>query len=173
MMINFSNIHDHTIPLKEFYLKWRFTDENFDAFPEHHLNLLKPLDKEASNFLSHFINDANLHEQFPFKYDFFRVIDKVDILNGNKPEIKKWLYQRGLPFKKSVYLSWEPNLAMIVPWKSLIKYYDSFYYESSDDLTVIDDSLNWALLFHHEGVIYFGTNQRFVPGESFSEIDCP
>jgi hypothetical protein len=131
------------------------------------------LDKEASNFLWNFINDTNLHEQIPFKHNFFRVVDKVDISNGNKSDIKKWLYERGIAFKTSVYVSWQPDVAMIVPWKILIKYYDSFYYESSDDLTVIDNSLNWALLFHDEGMIYFGTNQRFVPGEPLSEMDCP
>lgn len=55
----------------------------------------------------------------------------------------------------------------------MIKYWDLFYYGSSDDLTIIDDSLNWALLFHHEGVIYFGTNQDFVPDDPFPEIDYP
>ena len=173
MKTDFTNISNHTTPLKDFQLKWRFTEENFDAFSDQHLDLLKPLDKEASNFLWHFMDDTNLHEQIPFKHDFFRVVDKFDILNGNKSEIKKWLYQRGIPFKKSVYLSWGPDVAMIVPWKILIKYWDLFYYESSDDLTVIDDSLNWALLFHHEGVIYFGTNEDFVPGDLFPEIDYP
>ncbi len=47
---------------------------------------------------------------------------------------------------------------MIVPWKMLVKYFDDFYYGVSDDLTIIDDYMNWALFFHHEGQIYFGTN---------------
>jgi len=113
-----------------------------------------------------------LHEQIPFKHNFFRVVDKVDISNGNKLDIKKWLYERGIAFKTSVCLSWQPDVAMIVPWKILVKYYDSFYYESSDDLTVIDNSLNWALLFHHEGVIYFGTNAHSAPGNRFRRSIC-
>jgi hypothetical protein len=54
---------------------------------------------------------------------------------------------------------------MIVPWKLLIKYFDSFYYPSSDDLTVIDQSLNWALIFMHYDEVYFGTNKDFVAKE--------
>ena len=80
----------------------------------------------------------------------FQTIDKAKILENNENEIKKWLYQRGIPFDKQVFLSWEQTKGMIVPWKIFIKYFDSFYYGSSDDLTIIDQSLNWSLLFYHE-----------------------
>ena len=57
---------------------------------------------------------------------------------------------------------------MIVPWKLLIKYFDDFDY--ADDLTVIDQSLNWAMLFFHEGTIYFGSNEKY---EQDSNLDEP
>ena len=57
------------------------------------------------------------------------------------------------------------------PWKIFIKYFDSFYYPGSDDLTVCDESLQWALLFYHEDEIYFGTNKDFKPSDSFADID--
>ena len=60
---------------------------------------------------------------------------------------------------------------MIVPWKILIKYFDDFFYGGSDDLTVIDKSLNWALLFHHESEIYFGSNEKYNLSGSFNDID--
>ncbi len=60
-----------------------------------------------------------------------------------------------MPFNKNVFLSWQPEDAMIVPWKLLIKYFDSFYY-GGDDLTIIDESLNWSILFYHEDEVYFG-----------------
>lgn len=60
---------------------------------------------------------------------------------------------------------------MIVSWKLLVKYFDSFYYSVSDDLTVIDQSLTWALLFYHEDEIYFGTNKDFQPSEFFADVD--
>jgi hypothetical protein len=60
---------------------------------------------------------------------------------------------------------------MIIPWKLLIKYFDSFYYSSADDLTVIDQSLAWALQFYHEGEIYFRTNKDFKPSEAFTGND--
>jgi hypothetical protein len=171
MTVNFDNILEHVIPLDDFQLKWRFTEGNYDIFPDQHLEQLKPLDKIASQFLWDYISQTNLHEDIPFKKDFFRTIDKAKIVDGNKKEIKKWLYQRGLPFDKPVFLSWDSKNSMIVPWKILIKYFDSFYYPSSDDLTVVDQSLNWALLFYHEDEIYFGTNKDFKPSETYADID--
>ncbi len=79
------------------------------------------------------------------------------------------MYERGLPFEKYVFLSYSPDEAIIVPWKILIKYFDVFYY--SDDLTIIDETLQWALLFYHEDEIYFGTNKDFKLSQTFQDHD--
>jgi hypothetical protein len=171
MSIGFDNIYQHIIPIDEFQLKWRFNEDKFDKLPDQHLDQLKPLDNEAAKFLWDFIARTNLHNGIPFKKEFFRTIEKAKILDDNNQIIKKWLYNRGLPFEKDVFLSWDQTNAMIVPWKILIKYYTSFYYSSSDDLTVIDESLNWALLFYHEDEIYFGTNTDYKSSNTFSEIN--
>ena len=157
--------------MDNFQLSWRFTDEKYDKLPDQHLEQLKPFDKQASDFLSAYIDNSNLHNDIPFKKGFFQTIDKAKILEDNKSEIKKWLYQRGLPFDKSVYLCWDKDNTLVLPWKIFIKYFDSFYYTSSDDLTVFDESLNWAILFYHEDEIYFGTNQKFRPSKEFADID--
>jgi hypothetical protein len=169
MSIDFDNIFQHVIPMDDFRLKWRFTEEKYDKLPDQHLDQLKPLDNEAAKFLWDYIAKTNLHNDIPFKKDFFRTIDRARISDGNEKEIKKWLYQRGLPFDKYVFLSYQPTDAIIVPWKLLIKYFGSFYY--SDDLTVFDQSLTWALLFYHEDEIYFGTNKDFKPSEIFADND--
>ena len=166
MTVDFGNIYDHIIPMKDFDLKWRFTDDNNDNLPESHLDQIKALDKTASKFLWNYISDSGLHDNVPFKTNFFKTIDKAKIDFGDKNVIKKWLYHRGLPFDKQVFLSWQPNEAMIAPWKLFIKYFDSFY--NSDDLTIIDQSLTWALLCYHESEIYFGTNNDYKPSDDFA-----
>jgi hypothetical protein len=171
MSISFQNIHDHSTDIDKFRMKWRFNDTKYDELLREHLDQLKPLDNMASKFLWKYIADTELHKDVPFKKDYFQVIDKAKVSDDNEKEIKKWLYQRGLKFDHQVYLSWSPDDAMIVPWKLLIKYFSSFYYSGSDDLTVIDQSLNWALLFYHENEIYFGTNEKYKPSESFANID--
>jgi len=171
MKVDFENIYVHTVPLNNFRLKWRFTERKFNKIPEQHLALLQPLDKAAAQFLSDYIDTTDLHGDVPFKNGLFRTIDKAKVFADNQKEIKKWLYQRGLPFDKFVFLCWSQEDAMIVPWKIFIKYYDSFYYRGSDDLTVIDQTLIWGLLFYHEDEIYFGTNKDFKPSETFADID--
>lgn len=167
--MDFENIRNHIIPLADFRFKWRFTEANHAQLPDIHLDQLKPLDEKASKFLWDYIIKTNLHQDVPFKKDFFKHIDKAPILDENKKKIKKWLYRRGIPFEKEVFLSWQPTEAMIVPWKIFVKYFDSFYYGTSADLTIIDQSLSWALLFYHEDEIYFGTNHKFTPSKEFAD----
>ncbi len=100
------------------------------------------------------------------KKNLFPTIEHIHVSDTNEKEVKKWFYQRGLPFGKNVFVSWDSENGAIVPWKILVKYFDSFYYAGSDDLTVIDESLNWALLFAHWDVIYFGTKQKFERTEN-------
>ena len=152
--------------MKDFSLRGRFVGDKYDNLPEIHLEQLKPLDKAASKFLWDYISNSGLHDDVPFKAHFFKTIDKAKIGFNNEEGIKKWLYHRGLPFHKHVFLSWQPNEAIIVPWKLFIKYWDSFYY--SEDLSIIDQSLTWALLFYHESEIYFGTNNDYRPNDDFA-----
>ncbi|MFN5786514.1 MAG: hypothetical protein ACK46O_12080 [Flavobacteriia bacterium] len=155
MKIDFKNIYQHIISMDDFRLKWRFTDDMYDNLPDIHLDQLKPLDSQASKFIWDYISNTNLHNDFPFNKELFHTVETVRIQCGNEKEIRKWLFQRGVPFNKNVFLSWQPEDAMIVPWKLLIKYFDSFYY-GGDDLTIIDESLNWSILFYHEDEVYFG-----------------
>lgn len=163
MKVDFNNIEEHTIPISQFKLKWRFMEKDYNVIPDIHLNQLKPLDNEAAKFLAAFISKVDLHAEVPFKKDFFSSVDAINILEDNNAYVKKWLYRRRLPFQKQVFLSWDTETAMIVPWKMLIRYFDSFYYGASDDLTVFDESLQWSLLFFHEDRIYFGTKTDFIP----------
>ncbi|WP_196294104.1 hypothetical protein [Hymenobacter ruricola] len=171
MNVNFDNIYEHIISINDSHLKWRFTEDKFNKLPNEHLHQVNPLDKAASRFLWEFIMQTNLHDDIPFKKGLFRVTDKARILDNNRDEVKKWLYQRGFAFDKPVFLSWQPTEAAIIPWKILVKYFDSFYYGSADDLTVIDQSLNWSLLFYHEDEIYFGTNTKYVASKTFEDTD--
>ena len=158
MAIDFNNITEDVIPMNQFRLNYRFTNDKYEKLPNLHLDQLRPLGKKASRFLWDYTIQSNLHGNAPFKKDFFKKIDNAPIKEGREIETKDWLYKRGLPSDKPVFLSWQPNEAMIVPWKIFIKYFNHFYYCTSGDLTVIDQSLNWALLFHHDNEVYFGSN---------------
>lgn len=160
-MVGFNNIENYVVEIDQFQLKWRFTEEEYNVLPTEHLEQLKPLDKEAAKFLDKFIANTNLHDDVPFKKGFFKTEEWIEYKIDGEEEIKKWLYQRGFPFDKKVFLSWGSESAMIAPWKLVVKYFDDFFYGMSDDLTLFDETLNWAILFFHESQVYFGTNEKY------------
>tara|TARA_R110002072_G_scaffold302301_1_gene484650 strand:+ start:54 stop:569 length:516 start_codon:yes stop_codon:yes gene_type:complete len=168
--MTFEDLYKHIVPMTEFSLKWRFTEEKYDLLPEEHIAELKPLDGSGAQFLADYLENCLIHSNEPFKNGLFRNLYEIVILENREKEIKKWLYQRAIPFDKKVYLSWDGQNGMITKWKFVVKYWDSFYYPSSDDLTVFDQSLEWAVLFAHYDVIFFGTNKDHDEKMDFDEV---
>lgn len=150
--------------MSDFAMKWRFTDPKYDVLSPEHLAQIQPLDDQSAGLVWKLILDSNIHAVDPFKPRFFHHQESTEIgdSHGDPDEdarIRKWLYRCAIPFDHTIYLSWQPTWAIKTNWKMLIKYWTSFYYPISDDLTVIDESLDWCVLFHHEHEIHFGTNR--------------
>jgi hypothetical protein len=148
--------------MDQFPLKWRFTDPH-DVLPPIHLAQVKPLAPADAGRLWNLILQSDLHTAVPFAKGYFRsvVSTRIGDSHGNPAEgrrVRKWLYQRGVPFRQRVWLSYEPELAIETTWRMLVKYWTAFYYPFSDDLTVIDGSFTWAVLFFHEKEVFFGSN---------------
>lgn len=163
-MLDLTTLYPNIIPLEKFSLHWLLDDE--EILPTHS-EQFKPLNAKASAEVWKTIVDIRLHEDIPFRKDFFKTIDRAKIRDNNQQEIKKWLYHRGLAFDTEVVVSWEPDEAMLVSWKLFVKYFHVFYH---GDITVMDATLNWALLCYHENEIYFGTNDDFEPGNDFQDV---
>lgn len=157
MTVDFKNINDFVIPLSEFALNWRFTDPKYNVLPNYHLKDLKPLDKVASRFLFDYLKSKDLHNDLPFKSGFFKRTESIEITENNTIRVKEWLLKFGLNTENQVLLSWDLEKAMILPFGLLVEYFDDFYYSTSDDLTVFQKDLNWALFFFHADQIFYGT----------------
>lgn len=148
------------IPMEQFALKWRFTDPRYRVLPALHLEQVKPLSSESSRRL--WDRTLSLHGDLPFTPELFRTVESVHLDNNDPAAIRavrKWLFERGVPFKSAVYLSYQPKEAIATTWKMVVKYWDVFWYPGSDDLTVVDESFAWALLFWHESEAFFGDNR--------------
>ncbi len=155
MEITFDTIADHTIPVNDFSLNGRFIEN----LPLSVANQLKPLNETASKFLNDLILDQQLHKDKPFKKGFFSKIQKIEIdeENYNDEAIREWLSALPVPSDKQVFMSWDASTNMIAPWKLVAQYFDDFHYPTSDDLTVFDETLTWAVLFSRANMIYYGT----------------
>ena len=154
-----------SIAMSEWPMKWRFTDPKYHQLSALHLSQISALSPAGAKRLWDIISRSRLHDAMPFVDGFFNRVESTTIgdSHGNADEdsrIRKWLYQRGVAFSTPVYLSWQPEWAVKTTWKMLVKYWTDFYYPISDDLTVIDGTFRWALLFFHEHEVFFGTNQR-------------
>jgi hypothetical protein len=158
-MVTLENLEQHTIPFDQFKLKWRFTEEKYNILPAHHLEQIRPLDKSASRLISD-MTDKMFSLHHGLNRDYFKDVEGLQISEAVESEqlLKKWLYQRGLPFDQQVYVSWDSNTAAITSWKMIVKYWTDFDY--GDDLVVVDRSLSWILVFFHYDYIQFGTNKE-------------
>jgi hypothetical protein len=162
-----------TIPMDQYPNKWRFTDPRYDVLPPIHLAHIRPLTPEAAKRLWDQTDNAGLHEVtfqtdplrvVPFAPGLFSRIESIDIYDllgdpDGERRVRKWLYQRGIPFKRWVLLSRRPDHAIATSWKVFVKYWSAFYYPG-DQFVVFDGSFHWALLFYHEEEIFFGSNPR-------------
>ena len=63
------------------------------------------------------------------------------------------LNDSGIVAPTTVYLSYSNSLdeAIAVDFRSLVRFFDLFWYPSSDDLSICDPDVNWILYIHHAG----------------------
>ncbi len=160
MLCNKADLQD----ISHWPLSWRLEGWG-SPVPPHHLAQMRALSGVDAARVWKLILDLGVHDEFPFRRGLFDSVQSLslqpvshqDELAAERPRVKKWLFKQGVPFRRPVYLSYQPDTAVLTTWKMLIRYWDLFYYSISDDLTVIDDTLNWVLLFYHEHELYFGS----------------
>ena len=143
---------------------------DFDALPETHKAQILFLDKAAEKYIYEFVNRAGLLTGggwAPFEKGNFKIVeeygDVVD-LQINIPLLKKWLYNRGIPFRNWVFVLCDSNpQPLLMTWKMFIKYaFDIFII---GDTVLFDQTLNWCLFNYHEGQLFFGKNNVYDPSD--------
>src|SRR5262245_36909939 len=123
--------------MEQFALKWRFTDPRYRVLPSVHLDQVRPLSAESSRRLWDLT--LPLLRDLPFTPGLFSTVDSVLLDKATSSairDVRKWLFNRGVPFKSVVYLSYRPECSITTTWKMVVKYWDDFWYPGSDDLTV-------------------------------------
>jgi hypothetical protein len=148
-----------TIPMEQFPLRWRLTDPQYRVLRPAHLEQIKPLDRASAARLMEMTQPW--YREQPFTPGFFADVVSTPIGGqddgGEIRRVRKWLYQRGVPFKHQVFLSWSDTEAVVTTWKMVVKYWNDLWYAGSDDLAVFDASLSWALFLWHEEEAFFAT----------------
>jgi len=155
-MISLDKIESHTIPMEEFELKWRFTEEQHNVLPKQHLAAIHPLNKDASESLGNHLFDTGLMGQYKLNKEHFSSISKFDLRKKSEKDGRNWLDNLNVDSKENVFLFWDSYVSAITNWDIFKMYYDDFYYPVSDDLILTNKNVNWILYFFHEEIVSFG-----------------
>lgn len=136
--------------------KWFEEMEGKGTLIEHQ-DQITILNKEASNFLWNYDMKVNNKELYDYENldRYFKQVETTNVFSYD--EVKKWLFNRGVPFKRKVFLSIQPNEGYILTWKMIVKYSNNIFH--AHDLAIWDKSLNWLLIYYHDNVWYFGKNR--------------
>jgi hypothetical protein len=73
-------------------------------------------------------------------------------------EIRDWLFDRGIPFRRTVYLIYEQDRVVQTTWRMVVRYWDAFSWSVGYSMLAVDHTLQWACCFHHEELIVFGSH---------------
>ena len=144
------------------------SEADFDALPETHKAQILFLDKTAEKYLYEFVENARLLSNggwAPFDKGIFKTVEQyshVVDLHDNIPLLKKWLYNRGIPFRNWVFVLCDSNpQPLLMTWKMFIKYaFDIFLV---GDTMVFDQTINWCLFNYHEGQLFYAKDNIYDP----------
>jgi hypothetical protein len=151
--------------------------EDFDKLPETHKLQILFLDKTASKFIYEFSSSAKLVTGEicePFAKDNFKTVNSFSIFSDpdeSRQDLKKWLFNRGIPFHTWVFVL--PNYndyPILTTWKMVVKYSGDIFF--SDDVTIFDATLNWCLFYFHHDKIVFGKDNIYDPTEDYKKMEA-
>ncbi|WP_411992154.1 hypothetical protein [Agarivorans sp. DSG3-1] len=143
----------HFISMENFKLKWRWTDSEYCLLSESELSNIYPLDvNSASEAWDKSLAFIEKGSEFSPNLILFDSIEFVDI---KAPiDFKAWL--KNNMSSESIIISWQPDTAVKTKTELFIKYWDEFYYSSSDDVSIWPESKTWVIHISHKEQACFG-----------------
>jgi len=147
--------------------RWTAFDE-FDKLPATYKDQITFLDKQATEFLYDYVKAAKLiaSNDDPFSKGNFKIVEKYTAM-ADESGLKKWLYNRGIPFKDEVFLYGRD--CIVTTWKIVVKYAPSLFF--SEDTVVFDKTLNWCLFYFHHDHLFFGKDNIYDPSNDLIKME--
>ncbi len=166
--ITLENVHTFSIPLSEHPLKWKLEDDDTELSAEFEDQIIA-LTADASKFLWNFESTQRYLGSISAIGKYFNEQDELSFGENESQKVKKWLYEKGIPFDQKVFWITQPDSGFILTWKMVIKFSDDIFFGS--DEVIWDKTLNWCLIFDHNDIFYFGKNRNFNAEKHSEEID--
>jgi hypothetical protein len=136
-------------PLERFALLWRWTSPTHAVLPAAALATIRPLQPAA---IARFDTEAEARcladGAGPAEGSF--AADALDAAG-----VRARLEQLEIASTESVLVHWNRDLAVQTTWATFVRYWDSFCYPASDDVTVWAPGADWTLCYwHHEHMTF-------------------
>lgn len=84
--------------------------------------------------------------------------------------VRQWLHELGIPYSLDIFLVYESNKIVRMPWKLVIKYWNALSWSVGHSMIAMAQTRQWACCFHHEEVIKFGTFAKRMPQQSDTKL---
>jgi hypothetical protein len=143
---------------------FNFGDDYLPLHPNHaaQISLLTPADAERVATWAF----AAIPPEWPDRTD--RRFEREERLSiggrwnddARQGEVRRWLFERGVPFRRTVYLIYERDQVVQTTWRIVVRYWDAFAWSVGYAMVAVDHTLQWACCFHHEDVIVFGSRSK-------------
>ncbi len=142
--------------------------EDFDRLPTEHKDQITFLDKTATEFLYDFLKVAKLiaSNDDPFSKNNFKSVEHYTNM-ADDGGLKKWLYNREIPFKSEVFLLEDDGI--LTTWKMIVKYAPDLFF--GNDVVVFDKTLNWCLFYFHQDHLFFGRDNVYNSANDYAKMD--
>lgn len=99
----------------------------------------------------------------PFARGCYKTVAHYEHLQ-EESDLKKWLYQRGIPFSNSTFLlqafAANNDPIILTSWKIVVKYAAEIF--SGDNVVAVSEKIDWCLHYHHDGLITFAREPNWA-----------
>jgi hypothetical protein len=161
--ITLDNLELHSVPFEDYIANYFFRDENGQMASAEHQAQIFGLTEDAAKFLW----DAESDFKLVCSEKHFKTLTRFNTATSADKEIRKCLYNLGIPFRQMVFWAIQPHLGVVLTWKMVIKYAHRIFW--ANDQTMWDRTLNWKLEFHHDGEFIFGKDLIFDSQAEFQK----
>jgi hypothetical protein len=130
--------------LESFDLVWRWTSPTHAVFPPEVMALIRPFTTTAARTIN---SEALTRVPLPLATG-----DESIACGEIVPveEISTWLTPLSIQSSAWTVLSWNKELAVLVPWSVFADRWSDFCYPASDDVLIWQPGREWTLVYEHQ-----------------------
>ena len=143
--------------MEKFPLNWRWTDKKYCLLSEDEIAQIRPFSPSSAKELwKKSLKLIDSSKEFSPSPELFESIEVID--SNDTDKVTVWLKDK-MP-SESIFVSWQPDTAVMTNTDLFIKYWDEFCYPSSDDVTIWPENEAWVINYWHYEKLCYGKSRN-------------